>query len=370
MIGTDGRTAPEGSITDRMMPECGLIPGVVLPAAILLAPTPYLGVFAIAYVILTALGDAWFPDAGTARQRSGASRMGDFWLFLFGAELICFLAVAFVAAAPGTMPPWQFLGLVFTGGLIMGVNFNVSHDLIHRLTNRWKWGYGYFLLMLSLDSQLSVSHVYGHHANVGTEADPATARRGETLYGFFVRSSLGQYREACEFEEKRLHRHGRHALSPRNRVLTGALGSMAVCALVWVGFGGWALLFYLAACLIGKFFYESAQYIQHYGLVRVPRKRVQPGDSWDCSGAASRFFMFNQSYHSNHHLYANRRCWELRFEERAVRMPHGYVAMMFAAAVPPLWFRLADPLLDRRLAERASSEGTQAGGSNAPYGAE
>lgn len=115
---------------------------------------------------------------------------------------------------------------------------------------------------------------------------------------------------------------------------------------------------------------ESAQYIQHYGLVRVPRKRVRPGHSWNCSGSASRFFMFNQSHHSNHHLYATRRCWELRFEERAVRMPYGYVAMMFAAAVPPLWFRLVDPQLDRWLAERASSEEVVTGGRKSLCGAE
>ena len=36
-----------------------------------------------------------------------------------------------------------------------------------------------------------VDHRYGHHLNVGTPADPATAPRGMGAYGFVLRNATG-----------------------------------------------------------------------------------------------------------------------------------------------------------------------------------
>jgi alkane 1-monooxygenase len=39
-----------------------------------------------------------------------------------------------------------------------------------------------------------ISHVHFHHRLAATLADPATARRGESAYGFMRRSIPGQWR--------------------------------------------------------------------------------------------------------------------------------------------------------------------------------
>jgi alkane 1-monooxygenase len=45
-----------------------------------------------------------------------------------------------------------------------------------------------------------VAHVKGHHKLVATHEDPASARRGENLYAFAIRSIIGQSRETWTFE--------------------------------------------------------------------------------------------------------------------------------------------------------------------------
>jgi len=340
---------PDDPVPGTWMLDCAVVPVLVLPLAVLFATTPYLLLVGAAYLAATAVLDEWFPRAGSSpRRRAHASAWGDLWLVLYGIDLIAFLAVALtLAGQPPSPAALPFFGLLITAGLIMGVGYNVGHDLLHRPSGSWRASYGFLLLVLLLDSQLFVSHTYGHHANVGTALDPATARRGESLYRYFLRSVGGQYREAWAFEVRRLKRRGRSPLSLRNRVFAGALGSAAVLAAVGVGVGGWALALYLGAALIGKLLFETAQYIQHYGLARLPGRRVEARHSWDCSGAASRLFMLNQNNHADHHANATVRCWELRLEPGAARMPHGYISMMLLATVPFLWFRTIDPLVDR-----------------------
>jgi fatty acid desaturase len=385
----DGPGAGSETLWARLRLECGIVPGLVMPLAILLAATPYLWLVPLAYLTFTVVADEFLNGTATRGRRGGRGRpgrsfMGDFWLLLFGAELLAFLLMAFALVEPagpvpsllaaalgverGGLPALQPLALVATAGLLMAVNFNVSHDLIHRLTSRWRWRYGYLLLVLSADAQLSVSHVYGHHANVGTAEDPSTARRGESIYRFFLRSAVGQYREAWSFEAKRLDRQGHTPLAPQNRVLAGMVATGVICAAIWAGFGPNALLLYLVACFTGKFFYEAAQYIQHYGLVRVPRGRIDARHSWDCRGMASRYFMFNQNNHSHHHLNVGLRCWELQLEEGSVKMPYGYVFMILAAAIPPLWFRMVDPLIDRWIEQRASPDEIEFARTAVPHG--
>ena len=343
-----------------------VIPAIVLPLIIIFARTPYLALIPIIYLAITVLADEYLPRM---RRQIPNARMvfSDFWLLLFGVNLMIFVVVALsfvnpsgwislqwrqlIGATGGTsagateIPGWQLAGLVFTMGLMFAVTYNVAHDLIHRIADKARWGFGFLLLILVGDSQLSVSHVYGHHPNVCTPDDPATARRGESLYGFFLRSTLGQYREAWRFEVRRRQRLGKSAAWIYNRVFMGTLATVAFAMIIKTGFGTEALVCYLAACFVGKFFFESANYIQHYGLVREPGNRVQAHDSWDCTAVASHFFMFNQNNHSDHHLKAGQRYWQLMPKDDARQMPFGYITMILIANFPPAWFHLIDPLI-------------------------
>jgi alkane 1-monooxygenase len=87
---------------------------------------------------------------------------------------------------------WELVGATFSTGLVCGaVGINLGHELGHRSGKVDR-----FLAKVSLSSSLYVhffiEHNRGHHANVATPGDPASARRGETVYGFWVRSIVGR----------------------------------------------------------------------------------------------------------------------------------------------------------------------------------
>lgn len=230
-------------------------------------------------------------------------------------------------------------------GFYFSVNTLIGHELTHRLTHPFAMAWGRLSLALVGDAQFAISHVYAHHKNVATPMDAATARRGENLYHFFGRSSLGQYRESWEFEAQRLNRKGRAAWSLRNRVISGLLMTAAI-ALVFFALAGWqGLLCYSVFVLTAKFLFESVNYIEHYGLVRVPGERVQPRHSWDCQNSLSTFNYLNLTRHSDHHANANKPYWELDSRSDAMDLPYGYMAFILLATCPPLWHRVMTPRL-------------------------
>jgi len=227
---------------------------------------------------------------------------------------------------------------------------------VHRRSQPLAMLAGRWLLAANGDAQFSISHIYGHHMNVATPKDPATARRGESLYRFVVRSATGQYREALEIERRRLHRQGQAVWSHHNLVLRSVAMS-AMIALAAYGLAGLpGLLVFFGACLVSKFLFENVNYMQHYGLVRVPGARVEPRHSWDCDTRAATRVFYNLSRHSHHHSKPAMPYWRLlstRDSHDSPRLDLGYIVSMFIAAAPPLWFRFTTPKLiewDRRLA--------------------
>jgi len=73
------------------------------------------------------------------------------------------------------------VGRALSMGIMCGViGINVGHELGHRL-NRFEQFLGEILLLTSLENHFLPYHNRGHHTNVGTPSDPATARRNEPL---------------------------------------------------------------------------------------------------------------------------------------------------------------------------------------------
>ena len=97
------------------------------------------------------------------------------------------------------------LGAVIgTGFLVAGYGTNAGHELSHRLQNRIAIIQSRWLLSASCNADFTIEHVFGHHFTVGTEDDPATARRGENIYKFFPRSTIMGHISAWKLELKRL----------------------------------------------------------------------------------------------------------------------------------------------------------------------
>ena len=84
-----------------------------------------------------------------------------------------------------------------------GVNGLAGHELIHKRQVHNKllglWTYSKMLY-----SHFSLEHGSGHHRNVATPEDPATAKQGETFYEFFTRTVSGGFRETYLREVDRI----------------------------------------------------------------------------------------------------------------------------------------------------------------------
>ena len=81
---------------------------------------------------------------------------------------------------------------------------NAAHELSHRTNSTYDQAVGRWLLAFTFDTTFPIEHVGGHHKNVGTLADPATARRGEYVLAFVVRSTAGCFHNAFQIERDRL----------------------------------------------------------------------------------------------------------------------------------------------------------------------
>ncbi|MGQ0484027.1 MAG: alkane 1-monooxygenase [Hyphomicrobiales bacterium] len=240
---------------------------------------------------------------------------------------------------------WHLLASLPVGFLFGAAAINVAHELFHRLQSAGAVITARWLLAFSCDTTFAIEHVHGHHRNVGTPADPATARRGESYYRFYVRSTAGEIANCFRLEANRLGNRGLPAWSPHNRALRGQLMTLCVAGLYVYAAGFTGLAAFLAAAAIGKAYLESTNYIEHYGLVRVPGRRVEARHSWDSYRNLTNSFLYNLPRHSDHHLNAQKTFWDLKTLPDAPQLPYGYQGMILLALIPRRFFATMQPLL-------------------------
>jgi alkane 1-monooxygenase len=232
----------------------------------------------------------------------------------------------------------------------------VGHELVHRTGNRAAQWSARALFAFTFNTGFTTFHIHGHHRQVGTARDPATARRGEYILSFVVRTTIGQFMHALRFEAGRARRRGQRPYGFGNKVVTGQLYSLAL--IVFSGaVAGWpGAVAFIAAGLIGRFFHELVNYVQHFGLVRVEGAPIEQRHSWDSYRFLSNALQYNLPLHADHHMFASKPFWQLSEAAAAPTLPHGYQTMVFVALVPAWWRRTMAPLLadwDARLADEA-----------------
>ena len=89
----------------------------------------------------------------------------------------------------------QNIGAYFSISLMISAAGTVTaHELVHRVWDRKSLIVGRWLLAPSCDTGFAIEHVYGHHANLATDKDPSSARRGEGFWRFFPRSAMERSR--------------------------------------------------------------------------------------------------------------------------------------------------------------------------------
>lgn len=189
--------------------------------------------------------------------------------------------------------------LVALTSLYIGVMGTVpGHELVHRINNRFDMFIGNWLLAISWDCAFAVEHVYGHHKNVGLESDPATAKRGENLYGFVLRAIGKEHSDAWKLENRRLMKNNRFRFSLGNRMLVGYMRSISLSVVAFLIGGISGMLIFLLCSFIAKCLLEVINYTEHYGLVRVQGQPVKPHHSWNTNSAISSIYLYNVTRHS------------------------------------------------------------------------
>lgn len=248
------------------------------------------------------------------------------------------------------------LGLTSAFGMACGVlGINAAHELGHRPTRHEQF-MAKALLLSTLYMHFFIEHNRGHHKHVSTDEDPASSRRGEWLYAFFLRTISGSWLSAWKLEEQRLRKKSLAVFSLHNEMLRFQVIQLALVAAIAIAFGHEVMGWFMGAALIGILLLETVNYIEHYGLRRRKvgdsYERPMPIHSWNSDHPLGRLILLELTRHSDHHYLASRKYQVLRHFDESPQLPAGYPAMMALAFVPPLWFRVMDREIDR-LKQRA-----------------
>ncbi len=217
----------------------------------------------------------------------------------------------------------------------------VAHEMIHRRETWWK-NLGKYLLFTAGNTYFYIEHLQIHHHLVGTNEDPASAHKGESLYRFFFRSLYGQITGAWKIESRRRQKQGK-ALIGRDHYVFTQLCLQALYIFLVFSFvhplAGLALLLHM---LVASFLLEYVNYIEHYGLTRTREQRVNAHHSWQSDRVISRFFLVDLSRHADHHYHAGKAYHNLQSIPESPELPGGYATLFFPAMVPFWWYRLVD----------------------------
>jgi alkane 1-monooxygenase len=244
---------------------------------------------------------------------------------------------------------WAVLMLAYIAGTDSGLGINTGHELGHK-HNRFEQWLARLVLAVPAYGHFTVEHGRGHHRWVSTPEDHASARMGESIYRFSLRELPGGIRRAWRLEKERLQKEGRRAWSAHNTMLQSYAVS-AVLQLGLIAVFGWIMLPFLAVHnVIAWWQLTSANYVEHYGLLRerLPNGQYeapQPHHSWNANHVVTNLALFHLQRHSDHHSYPSRRYQSLRDFPDLPQLPSGYFGMFPLSYVPPLWFRVMDARL-------------------------
>jgi alkane 1-monooxygenase len=296
-----------------------------------------LGVVALAELLL---------PADTSNIRDPGNVLPVVVLYLHVVMQVLALATFFHALAACSLSGWQMAAAAVSTGIHSGSSaIVVAHELIHRKSAAHRLA-GKLLLLSAGNVYFYVEHLRVHHKWVGMAKDPASARYGENVYHFFLRSVSGQTGQAFHLEAQRLREARRWPFGLANYVTASSV--ILLLALWGIGqlLGPAGILLFLLHGLTANFLLEYTNYIEHYGLARGENERVEARHAWQCDKPTSRFFLIDLSRHSDHHCHAAKPYHTLDSLPGSPVLPGGYITGIFLALLPPVWYSIVHARLE------------------------
>lgn len=267
------------------------------------------------------------------------------------------LAYAGYAVATAGLSWLELVGLTLSVGILTGgLGITIGHELGHRTdaSSRWAstmllWPVGYL--------HFQVEHNKGHHSRVGTDADPASAPRGQSLYAFLPQTLFRGIASAWRFEADALVARGRPAWHPSNRVILALAAWPLLAATGWALAGAQGLVLLVGQAAVAVLLLEAVNYVEHYGLRRVrladgSYERFSRDHAWDSPRRLTNVLLYNLQRHSHHHQEVTRPWQTLEYDPDGPVLPASYPSMVIVALIPPLYRALIHPRLDEVEARR------------------
>ena len=242
-------------------------------------------------------------------------------------------------------------GKVLSLGILLATNgINVAHELGHRVTSWERYG-SKLLLCLSLYMHFYIEHNFGHHKNVATSEDPATAKKNQSLYEFWWTSILGQIKSAWHLQKILLKQRNVSFFSIYNDLLFYFVFQVTYLLFLYLTLGRLGMFYGLLIAFVSVLMLESINYIEHYGLLRKKGdsgryEPVKTIHSWNSNHIVGRLVLYELTRHSDHHHRASKKYQVLENSSESPQLPWGYPTSMLVALIPPLWFYKIHPRLE------------------------
>ena len=250
-----------------------------------------------------------------------------------------------------TSSSFEIVGIIASTSIMMATNgINVAHELGHR-KSFFSRTCSKLLLMPSQYMHFYIEHNFGHHVNVGTAEDPATAKYKQSLYSFWITSVIGQYIGAWKLQLKLLKISKYKFFSIKNDMMFYVIFQLMFIYLIYFNYGITVTIYSLIISVISFLFLETINYIEHYGLSRKKDKngryeRVKTIHSWNSNHVVGRLVLYELTRHSDHHFISSKKYQVLESIDESPQLPYGYPTSILLSMVPPLWFKIMNPRVE------------------------
>ncbi|WP_421838761.1 alkane 1-monooxygenase [Novosphingobium sp.] len=277
------------------------------------------------------------------------------WICSLLGPVIYLAAAVWVARNPGASA-LDYVGVIGSCAWLSVIPLvPATHELYHQ-RGKLRRMVGRYAQICYLDCTREIAHVVGHHIHVATTLDGDTAPRGTSLYAFTPKAVVHSTLEAWRSESDNLEAMGKGRWSIGHRLYKAILIQLVFQIGVHM-IGGWTANAVVLAGMVGaRFWVESFNYFQHYGLIRLPGGQIDRRHVWNHLKPLSRTLGFEITNHADHHTNSYAAYYELKPDKQWIPMPSVFVCF-FSALIPPLWHHMVImPALKRWDNELASPE--------------
>jgi alkane 1-monooxygenase len=216
----------------------------------------------------------------------------------------------------------------------------VAHELIHRAGPGDRLA-GHLLAGLTGYPMLGYEHLR-HHRLAGSTSQAEWPRLDESVWRFARRRLVRIGQETLGSSGLVWRRESR---SPTVRGLRWSLATTLVTFCLFGLSGGWVgVAIYGVAVLLASFAMQLVTYMQHWGLGDDSAAPARGRElAWEDDCRFQSWLTLGLSLHQGHHDAPSHTYFRIGLSPASPRLPTGYLLLMFAALVLPLWRRVMEP---------------------------